>query len=96
MKIVLCCSAGMSTSLVVSKMKKIAPPETDISAMGMEALSTDAKDADVILIGPQMGYNKPKVVELFPDKPVEIIPMRMYGMADGEGVYKLALELVKK
>ena len=53
------------------------------------------EDADVILLGPQVRFELKKVSGLFPDKPVEVIDMKDYGMMNGQKVLEHALTLVK-
>ena len=63
-KILLVCAAGMSTSLLVSRMKKHAEPlneEVDIIALPVSEAGTAASSADVVLLGPQVRYQKSQV-----------------------------------
>lgn len=95
--IVLFCAAGMSTSLLVSKMQAAAAEEgfdCTIAAYGLSELSEKGKDADVILLGPQVRYQKDKVVAAYPDKPVMVIDMRLYGMMKGKEVLAEAKKLM--
>ena len=69
-KIMLCCASGMSTSLLVEKMKKAAQEqgvETEIWAVGANEVKANAGKADIILLGPQVRYAqkqlKQKLVE---------------------------------
>ena len=53
-KILLVCAAGMSTSLLVSRMKKHAEAlneEVDIIALPVSEAGTAASSADVVLLG---------------------------------------------
>ena len=97
-KIVLFCAAGMSTSLLVNKMKAAAQEldfecEIDAYATGQE--KEKGADADVILLAPQVRFHFKKVQELFPDKPVGIIEMIDYGRVDGMKVLKTALDIIE-
>lgn len=87
--IVLVCAAGMSTSLLVNKMRAAAAEmnyECEINAYPIsEAQSAGAK-ADIVLLGPQVRYNLAKVKEQCPHCPVEAIDMTAYGMMDGKKV----------
>ncbi|PLS31458.1 PTS sugar transporter subunit IIB [Bifidobacterium margollesii] len=99
MKIVLCCSDGMSTSILVKKMQDAAAErgmDADISAMPVSTLETNAQDADVILLGPQVRYMLKDVKKEFPAKPVEVIAPQDYGMARGSNVLDFALKLAGK
>lgn len=59
-KIVLFCAGGMSTSLLVNKMREAAAKqgkEYDINAYGYGSEEKHAPDADCILLGPQIRFN---------------------------------------
>ncbi|MBT1180681.1 PTS sugar transporter subunit IIB [Bifidobacterium sp. CP2] len=99
MKIVLCCSDGMSTSILVRKMQDASSKrglENDISAMPVSTLEANAQDADVILLGPQVRYMLKDVKKEFPTKPVEVIAPQDYGMARGDKVLDFAFKLAGK
>ncbi len=88
-KIVLLCAAGMSTSLLVTNMQKAAAEigyETDIAAHPLSEAHLYCSDADIILLGPQVRFELPKIQKQFPDKKIESIEMRAYGMMDGKAV----------
>ena len=100
-KIRLFCAAGMSTSFLVTKMKKAAEAkgiEVDIEALPESSLSKNLDGVDVALLGPQIGFALPKVKKICDEKgvPVEVIPMIDYGMMNGEKVLALALKLAGK
>ena len=92
--IILACSAGMSTSMLVAKMQEAAKKRgVDVS---IEAISEtkikDYKDkADIILLGPQVRFLLNKVKTEAGDIPVEVIDMMAYGTMDGEKVLSEAL-----
>lgn len=95
-KITLFCCAGMSTSMLVTKMQQIAKKdgkEYDIAAFSLDELDKGA-GSDVILIGPQVRYALKKVKAAYPDIPVSDIDMRTYGLMDGAGVIKIAEKLM--
>lgn len=92
-KIYLFCAAGMSTSLLVNKMKEAAKEENfecEIEAFPVSDASRKGKDADCILIGPQVRFELKKISAMFPDKPVSAIDMMAYGCMDGKSVLKQA------
>lgn len=96
-KIVLLCAAGMSTSLLVTKMKKAAADEgieCDIDAYSIAQAKEVGADADIILLGPQVRFNLAKVKEQCPNCPVEAIDMAAYGMMDGAKVIKRVKEVL--
>lgn len=58
-KILLCCSAGMSTSMLVKKMEQAAEIkgiECKIDAMSVNAFEEAIKEYDVCLLGPQVRF----------------------------------------
>ena len=97
-KITLFCCAGMSTSMLVNKMQKVAATEGkdyEIAAFSLNELDSYGSDADVILLGPQVRYALSKVKEKYPNTPVEPIDMKTYGMMDGKGALAIAEKLMK-
>lgn len=99
MKILLICSAGMSTSMLVTKMKAVADArglETEIWAVGDSLASENVGKADVILLGPQVRYLLQKTKDLVNnEKPVDCIDMRDYGSMNGEKVLDAAIKLLE-
>lgn len=92
-KIVLLCSAGMSTSMLVTKMREEAAKmsyDCDINAYPISEATTVGKDADIILLGPQVRFNLNKVRGICPNAIVEAIDMRAYGRMDGKAVVEFA------
>lgn len=101
--IMLVCSAGMSTSLLVTKMEQAAVKkgiDTEIFAVSSSEASDYAakKDIDVLLLGPQVRFLKNQFEEKFVPQgiPVEVINMSDYGMMNGENVLNSALDLIDK
>ncbi len=87
--IVLFCAAGMSTSLLVTKMQKAADAagyEATIAAHPIAEADTYGKDADIVLLGPQVRFELARIQGLLSDKKVEAIDMMAYGMMNGEAV----------
>lgn len=96
-KIVLLCNQGMSTSALVVKMREVAERNNldyQINAYSVDSAEKSASDADVILLGPQIRYKRSEVEKLFPDKPVDVIDMAVYGMLDGKKVVVQARKLM--
>ncbi|WP_338214803.1 PTS sugar transporter subunit IIB [Companilactobacillus muriivasis] len=96
--IMLVCAAGMSTSLLVSKMQKAAESDgIDAEIFATAAADADAKleekHPDVLMLGPQVRYLEGQ----FKDKlsiPVEVINMQDYGMMNGEKVLQESIKLI--
>jgi cellobiose PTS system EIIB component len=101
MNILLCCAAGMSTSLLVTKMEKAAVEqgiECKIWAESADAVKKHIDDADVLLLGPQVRYLLPQMKKLGEEKniPVDAINPIHYGMCNGPEVLKTAVALINK
>ncbi|MBP3780511.1 MAG: PTS sugar transporter subunit IIB [Selenomonas sp.] len=96
-KIILLCSAGMSTSMLVKKMQEAAAAdnyECEIAAFPMSEAKAKAADADIIFLGPQVRFSKDKVAEQCPGRPVEVIDMKLYGRMDGKSVIATAKKML--
>ncbi len=95
------CAAGMSTSLLVSKMKDAAKAkgiEVDIEAFPESKMDSHLENVNVALLGPQVGYTIAKAKKICEPKgiPVDVIPMVDYGMMNGAKVLDFALKLAGK
>lgn len=96
-KILLVCSAGMSTSLMVNKMKEHADKkgiEVEIWAVPDAEAADNLEKADVLMLGPQVRFLENKMKEIAGDKPVAVIDMMAYGTMNGEKVLDQALSLI--
>jgi cellobiose PTS system EIIB component len=98
-RIILVCSAGMSTSLLVSKMEAAAKAkgiDCTINAYGEAQLKNHEDEMDILLLGPQVRFLLNKMKEKFSDRsiPVEVINTVDYGTMNGEKVLNRALELL--
>jgi len=97
--ILLCCAAGMSTSLLVTKMKKAAEVdgvEAKIWAVAIEDLENHVDNADVVLLGPQIKYKLAAVKKICGEKniPADAINLVDYGSMNGKKVINFALKLI--
>ena len=100
-KILLCCAAGMSTSLLVNKMKAEAEKrgiEAEIWAEPLDKAKEEFAKADVVLLGPQVKFALPEIKKLTDQagNKIGVIDMMDYGMMNGEKVLNMALELLEK
>lgn len=100
MKIILVCSAGMSTSMLVNKMRASATErnmEADINAVAESQLKNNLENLDVVLIGPQVRYLEKKIRDFVEPKGVKvaIIDQMAYGLIQGDKVLDQAIGMVK-
>jgi len=99
-KIALFCSAGMSTSLLVTKMQKAAEAkgiEVSIDAYPEATMEKELDNVDAVLIGPQIKYLLKKLKKMCDEKgvPISVINTMDYGMMDGEKVLNQALKMME-
>ena len=97
MNIMLACNAGMSTSLVVSKMQEAAKAqgkEYHIWAVEQGEIEGELGNFDVLLLGPQVRHILRRVTKLVADKGVvDVIDAAAYGRCDGAAVLAQAEKL---
>lgn len=98
-KILLLCAAGMSTSMVVKKMRASATDKSidvHIEAHGVETIQEHLTEYDLFLLGPQIRFKKDELQKLADplNKRVEVINMMDYGMMKGEKILDDALKML--
>ena len=102
-RIMLICAAGMSTSLLVTKMQKAAHElgeYVEIFALPLNAGKKEIANVDCVLLGPQVRYAKTEIESIIEESgkkiPYAIIDMKDYGMMDGKTVFAKAMKLMSK
>ena len=102
-KIMLVCAAGMSTSLLVTKMIAAAKEmgdEIEIFALPISEGEKKLNEVDCVLLGPQVRFQKAQIEKAIADQKLDlavaVIDMKDYGMMNGKAVYQTALNLMKK
>ncbi len=96
-KIVLLCSTGMSTSLLVNRMREAAKEEgfdCEIHAYGIAEAANVIPESDCVLIGPQIRFNVPKLKAKYPSVPIAAVDMKNYGTMNGRAVLEEAKKLL--
>lgn len=99
-KIMLFCAAGMSTSLLVSKMQKEAEArginDLKIWAVSQQEYERELHEVDVCLLGPQVRFRLKEAQEKGKGfgVPVDVINMMDYGSCNGPKVLDQALNLI--
>lgn len=101
-KIYLFCSAGMSTSMLASRMQDTAlsnrlPIEVKAFSHSKIEAIVDVENPDCILLGPQVKHLYQETFETYDPKgiPVAVIDADDYGRMRGDKVLKSALVLMK-
>lgn len=98
MKILLACSAGMSTSLLEKSIGEYANSIGEsivVSAKPSNEALAIINDFDIVLLGPQVKYMENQFKQAAKTIPVVVIPPHIYAMAKGEECYKLAKDNLK-
>jgi PTS system cellobiose-specific IIB component len=98
MNILLICTTGVSTGMLVKNMQMAAEKRkvaVQINAVPEVQLKENTERADVILLGPQVRYLRDKIKSIVPGKPVQVIDAKDYGMMDGESVLNMALNILR-
>lgn len=101
-RILLVCSAGMSTSFLVKKMEEAARDKNkDIEIFAVSSTEAEEimveKEIDILLLGPQLRFMKDRYEEIVKDKniPVKVIDNKDYGMMNGKKILEEALEIIE-
>ena len=74
-RIMLACAGGMSTSLLMNKMKEEADNrglEVSVEAIGEKTLEQHLGEFDVLLLGPQVCYVIPNVKKILAGKALTV------------------------
>lgn len=100
MKIRLVCSAGMSTSMLVNKMRESAKERSitaDIDAVGQAELKNNLDGTQVVLIGPQVRYMEKQIRNMAEPQgiKVDVIDSMAYGLMQGDKVLDQAIGLLE-
>ncbi len=66
----------------------------DIAAHPIASAASEAADADIVLLGPQVRFQQSKVQKELPNTRIEVIDMRSYGKMDGEGVINQCKKII--
>lgn len=99
MNILLCCSGGMSTSMLVNKMRAAAKEsgiEAVIEATSKSELEAFKEKVDIVLLGPQIRFAVEEVKQIMGGGiPVDVIDTIDYGTMNGKKVLSFALNKIE-
>ena len=100
MNIMLACAQGLSTSLLVEKMKNWAKEngkDYKIWAVDQATIENELGNFDVLLLGPQVQHMYKKISKIVDGKaPVAVIKPIDYGRMNVEGIIRQAEELYEE
>ena len=95
--IILMCSQGMSTSMMVQKMSEEAKKidyKCHIEACSVSEIDEVSKNADVIILGPQVRFQLKKLQAKCDRIPMAVIDQTDYGMMNGKKVLEMARRMM--
>ena len=100
MRIMLACALGMSTGMLVERMREAAAKEGKddykIWAVDVGSVSKNVGEFDVLLLGPQVTYTLNDMKKKYDAQtPVAVIKPVDYGRMNGAAVLKFAESLVE-
>lgn len=100
MNIVLLCQFGASTGMLADSIRESAEQrgmKVVVNAYSISEAKNVVKDADVVLLGPQLRFQKAKVESLIDseDIPVMVVNTMDYGMMNGGAVLDALLKEIK-
>ncbi|MGL5254108.1 MAG: PTS sugar transporter subunit IIB [Brevinema sp.] len=98
-KLVLCCSAGMSTTLIVSRIKKYAEevdPAMDVIEMSLSDIESSPHDCvTAYVLAPQLRCQQKKIEERT-HKPVYVIPAEDYSLVHIQNIFPAILKMINE
>lgn len=94
MRVALVCAGGMSTSMLVTNMRKFAGEDDTIEAYGWANLEEFIDRFDVILVGPQISFHYAKIKTICEkhSKKCAQINVQIFGGMNGKAAMALAEE----
>lgn len=95
MRIDLICSGGLTSGWIVEKLEQYLSAHkmnVEVNARGINDYYPIARHADVVLLGPQIGYYKEEVERKL-GKPVGVISSRDYALANSREIIAQAKAL---
>lgn len=97
MNILVVCNAGMSSSILVKKIKEYAQSiqeHANVQAVSSASVSDEKGNYDVCLVAPQIMYAVDEVKNKL-QIPTAAVEMRVYAISDGKGAYEQAKKLME-
>ncbi|MGM9960015.1 MAG: PTS sugar transporter subunit IIB [Allobaculum sp.] len=95
--ILLACSAGVSTSMLVRDMRVAAADkgmDCKIEAKNIGDAKQDLNTIDILLLSPQVKHEMSVIKSLAPELPVYVIDMKDYGALNSTSILEKALALL--
>ena len=95
-RVLLCCTAGLTTTMFANKLAEAAKTlSLDYSFEAKPLASASGGSYDVVLLAPQVGYQRKAVADAFPQAAVVEIPAKVFAAYDAGAALKLVMHLVE-
>lgn len=85
----LLCAAGTSTQILAQKVQETADNlglEMDVKAASISGSDDACKDADLLLLTPQVAFKLDVVKMTFPDKKIDVIDANAFATLDTQAI----------
>jgi PTS system cellobiose-specific IIB component len=95
-RIVLLCSAGVSTNMLVRRMESEAARlgyPCSVSFYPVQEVKEAAAFADVLLLAPQSAFELPEIQVKYPNVKSAVIPKDLYAKIDADKILDLAQKI---
>lgn len=96
-RVLLCCTAGMTTSMFAAKLQEAARTlslDYSFEAIPLEEAKAQGGTWDAVLLAPQVGYQRKMVAEAFPDAVVVEMPAKIFATFDAVGALRMVMHLL--
>lgn len=96
-QVLLCCGAGMSSGFLAQRAQKAADQKEasmEIDAKSQSVVEDVIEEYDLLLLGPHYESHLEEFEDIAApyDIPVAVIPQKIYGALDGEGLVEFAVQ----
>lgn len=92
-KILVICGAGMTSSILVSRMREAvaANPEWDykIGSCASNQMEQYAPQTDILFLAPHLSFLQEELAKRYPEKKLVVLPAEVYSRLDGAEVLRL-------
>lgn len=92
MRVLLCCTCGVTTTMFAQKMNVVATTlglDYAFAAKPLERLLEEPESFDAVLLAPQVGYQRQKVLDALPGTLVIELPGKVFGSYDAAAAVRL-------
>ncbi len=96
-RVLLCCTAGLTTSMFAGKLTEAAKTlglDYTFDAIPLEQAKAEGGSWDAVLLAPQVGYQRKAVAGAFPNAVVVEIPAKLFATFDAAGVLRMVMHLL--